>query len=572
MPAFGMRASAWAARLADPDEILAIDPSGAVDGARDAFVRRARGPALAVAALCEDDAVIDARGLAAAVVQQHADNDLRRSMLDQIEAGTMVVNGKPQHETHFADVTGRGFLYFAVRLAETIVAGSWAEAQRLRKYHPTPSVPIARIAPRDPLVPAVGPDADADAVVVWAPALAASDVAIVLLGLDQIRLPQIVVCSGGRVTGTRAQFVGLLSAADALRRAKVVIDAGPADAGTARTLGALGIPLVAPQASGIEEWLDHVAVYDPRSRKSVEIAVRTALGSPPPRARPDALDALLSPPVLRINGPLVSVVIPTYNRRAILGPTLASWERQLYHNLEIVVVNDAGEDIADVVAPFARARCVNRDTNGRQAAACNTGIEAARGDALVFCGDDDFVFPDHVARLVDALERSGAGIAHAEGMIAYLEGADVVSLHGFGMGVDDMAEHDVTNAFYPPHAILVRRDVVERAGRFDPSLRVAEDYDYWLRLAAEADVVHVPSTTCAYAARADDSHVSVRHRAELPAAHAAIYARHPRPGRPSVEARRAALIEQWSQSTARLGHGSATWRFNAPVALDILFH
>lgn len=572
MPAFGARASAWAARLADPDAILAVDPSRAVDAAREAFVRRARAPGLAVAAMFEDDAVVDARGLAAAVVQQHADNDQRRSMLDQIEAGTMVVNGKPQHESHFADVAGRGFLYFALRLAETIVAGSWSDALRLRAYHPTPAVPVVRIAPLDPLVPSVRPDADADSIVVWAPTLSAPELAVVLLGLDQIRSPQIVVCAGGTVTGTRARFVGSRMAGDALRRAKVVVDAGPADAGTARTLGALGIPLVAPRATGIDEWLDGVATYDPRSRKSVEIAVRTALGSAPPRPRRDAQDEPVpTAPVLRTSGPLVSVVIPTYNRREILGATLASWERQLYRDLEILAVNDAGDDIADVVARFPRARCVNRETNGRQAAACNTGIDAARGDAFVFCGDDDFVFPDHVARLVEALERSGAGIAHAEGLIAFVEGRNLVSLTGFGYGIDDMAEHDVANAFYPPHAVLVRRDVVERAGRFDEAMPVAEDYDYWVRLAAASDVVHVSSTTCGYAARADDSHVSVRHRSDLPAAHAAIYARHPRPERPLLEARRIALIERWSQPIAQLGHGSPTWRFNVPVALDTLF-
>ncbi len=387
------------------------------------------------------------------------------------------------------------------------------------------------------------------------------------------------MCAGGTVENLRAQFVDARGGADALRRARAVVDAGPADPGTTRALARLGIPLAAPRGGASDEWLDGIALFDPRARTSVELAARVALAADPPRERageaPESAGGLPAPPPLRQHGPLVSVVIPTYDRRDILAVTLASWEQQTYRDVEIVVVNDAGPDIADIVARFPRARLVTREVNGGPAASCNTGIDAARGDAFIFCGDDDLAFPDHVARLVDALERSGAGIAHARGMVAYLEAAEnapagqLFTVDAFAAGVADMAEHDVSNAFYPPHAILARRAVVRAAGYFDSTFLVAEDYEYWIRLAAAGDVVHVPVTSCAYAVRSDGSHLSVRHNSAYAGAHAEIYARHARPGRPLVEAKRKAAIDQFQRAGAV--RETPKWRLTEPLTLEALF-
>ncbi|HZO94455.1 MAG TPA: glycosyltransferase family 2 protein [Candidatus Baltobacteraceae bacterium] len=578
MPGFGIRAAAWAARFADPEAVVALDPTAAGAGLREVLLRRARGSRVAVAPLLEDEATIDARGFAAEIVRQVADMDGRRALLDKVAAGTMMVNGRPQGETHFFERFSRELLGFPVRFAETLLVRSWHDARVLLAGDPGNGATIVRRAPLDPLVPDVRPDADADALVVWAPALSAAELGIVLVGLHAVRVPQIVVCAGGTVSNVGARFVDAREAEAALRRARAVIDAGPADPGTTRALARLGIPVAAPRG-GADEWLDGLALFDPRSRTSIELAARIALGAGAPREREDvpAGDpaALPAPAALRERGPLVTVIVPTYDRRDILALTLASWERQIYRDLEIVVVNDAGPDVTDLVARFPRARLVTRETNGGPAASCNTGIDAARGDAFIFCGDDDLAFPDHVARLVDALERSGAAIAHARGMLAYVEPADdaptgrVFTLDVFAAGVADMAEHDVNNAFYPPQAILARRDAVRSAGFFDPSFVVAEDYEYWIRLAQAGEVVHVPITTCAYSVRADGSHLSVQKNAAYAGAHASIYAKHARPERPMLEARRKAIVANLAE------HGAVrqtpAWRLTEPLTLESLF-
>jgi len=80
--------------------------------------------------------------------------------------------------------------------------------------------------------------------------------------------------------------------------------------------------------------------------------------------------------------PLVSVILPTYNRANLIGPAIRSVLAQSFTDLELIVVDDgSAEDMRSVVLGFADPRIVylRRDRNGGVAAARNTGLQAARG-------------------------------------------------------------------------------------------------------------------------------------------------------------------------------------------------
>lgn len=86
---------------------------------------------------------------------------------------------------------------------------------------------------------------------------------------------------------------------------------------------------------------------------------------------------------------LVSVIIPTYNRRDLIGRAIASVIAQTYQNLEIIVVDDAStEDIAQAIAHIddPRLRSIRHETNLGGSAARNTGIKAAQGEFVAFFG------------------------------------------------------------------------------------------------------------------------------------------------------------------------------------------
>jgi glycosyltransferase involved in cell wall biosynthesis len=110
----------------------------------------------------------------------------------------------------------------------------------------------------------------------------------------------------------------------------------------------------------------------------------------------------------RSNGPLVSVLISTYNRPAYLAEALESIFRQTYQNFEILLVRDGGLPVRDVVGQFddPRLHFIDRDENHGLPRSFNEALSAARGEYICYLGDDDKFYPHHIALLMDAILKN----------------------------------------------------------------------------------------------------------------------------------------------------------------------
>jgi len=97
------------------------------------------------------------------------------------------------------------------------------------------------------------------------------------------------------------------------------------------------------------------------------------------------------------HGPLVSVLVPTFNRRRYLKEALAGLLGQTYGQFEAIVVNDGGEPVADVVERFADPRLVliERRENRGKAASLNQALALASGKYVAYLDDDDLYYPQH---------------------------------------------------------------------------------------------------------------------------------------------------------------------------------
>ena len=128
-------------------------------------------------------------------------------------------------------------------------------------------------------------------------------------------------------------------------------------------------------------------------------------------------DAYLRPKPRAIDGPLVTVIIPTYNRSEVLRFAIGSAVRQTYQRLEILVVGDACTDDSEQVVTSAadqRVRWMNLEENsGSQSAPNNAGLRAAGGELIAYLGHDDLWRRDHVGLLVADLQRSRADVSSA---------------------------------------------------------------------------------------------------------------------------------------------------------------
>lgn len=188
--------------------------------------------------------------------------------------------------------------------------------------------------------------------------------------------------------------------------------------------------------------------------------------------------------------PLVSAVIPTFNRAADVRIAVRTAATQTYPaaSLEIIVVDDGGSDDTEAVLAKefgARVRYLKKP-NGGVAAARNFGMAAARGELIALLDDDDEWKPDKIARQVELLTRRpdiGMVITDVERMDERRVGFEIFRRRDFIPTDGWVLPQVLRNPALAPASAMFRREVLAATGGFDATLRTAEDLDFHLRVA-----------------------------------------------------------------------------------------
>ena len=202
--------------------------------------------------------------------------------------------------------------------------------------------------------------------------------------------------------------------------------------------------------------------------------------------------------------PQVSVIIPTYNRADLLRQAIESVLAQTYRDFEIIVADDGSTDqTADVVAQFGGAvTCISLPHRGLPAATRNGGLRAACGELIAFLDSDDLFFPHKLALQVAALEtHSEVGMVYSNGRF-FRDDPDQPTGHvqdGLPTPSGRIFADLLRGNMLAPPVVLIRRACLDRVGPFDeqPDFHVGEDFDLWLRIAAEFPVLYVPGDVAA---------------------------------------------------------------------------
>jgi GT2 family glycosyltransferase len=527
--------------------VLACEPASAPETLAQALALRRAGTHFALSVRVEDARVRRLRDYVRELCATYATWDEVRLMFDGF--GPTIAG-----ERTTATDDQRAKLIEAMRLADSVIVRSWSEHARLADVAGAVPVDVEIVLAADPAIPAVVAGVRTD-VVVYAPLERADELGHFVTALGDLEVPVTMIARDAPTIPSSVRFEPPERAAVALGRARVIVDASSDGPGTALALAKLGRPLVVSSAGGAGEVLYGAGIYDPWRRRSILTAVANALGAPPPSLRaahwtdrPRECAQL----TFAADAPLVSVVVATYNRPELLCETLTAIERQTYPALEIIVVNDAGSDVREVVARFPRARLIDQPQNRGPAAARNRGLADARGTFVILFDDDDEMFPDHIAALANALLVSGLDVAYGQMINGFVSraGADGYVLDALA-GHDALLDHaDIQWAgALATTAVMFRRALVERIGTVDETLRSAEDYEFWYRLAEGREWVRVPGITSMYFVRKDGSNRSSNGARRYFLAHQAIYSMHPS-ARPLVAAGRAAMLELFAQTAA----------------------
>ena len=201
--------------------------------------------------------------------------------------------------------------------------------------------------------------------------------------------------------------------------------------------------------------------------------------------------------------PLVSIIIPTFNRPQELIEAIESVRNQSFQNFEIIVVNDCGYDIKKLLSTIHDHRIIykSHDINKGLAAARNTGIRLARGKYIAYLDDDDEFYPDHIQTLVDELENSNFKAAYTDGeKRLYEERNDELFLSS--KFVEHSSDFDplriLAQNYIPVLCMMHEKSCLDHIGLFDETMSVHEDWDLWARLSRLFPFKHIKKTTCSY--------------------------------------------------------------------------
>ncbi len=194
--------------------------------------------------------------------------------------------------------------------------------------------------------------------------------------------------------------------------------------------------------------------------------------------------------------PLVSVIIRTKNRPSLLGEAVQSVAGQTYPHIELIVINDGGEDVGAVLRNFdglfMRINYVQHSVCRGRAAAANTGLDNAAGDYIIFLDDDDLFDAAHVADLLEKAVLNRLQVVYADVRFEGEGGEDCV----FSWEYDSVALR--VNNYLPIHSVLFSRTLITKGCCFDEGMEVYEDWDFWLQMASHVDFVHLKRVSATY--------------------------------------------------------------------------
>jgi glycosyltransferase involved in cell wall biosynthesis len=242
--------------------------------------------------------------------------------------------------------------------------------------------------------------------------------------------------------------------------------------------------------------------------------------------------------------PLISVIIPTYNRADLLPRAVRSACGQTYRNLEILIVDDASSDNTEEIAlglekEDARVRYIKREKNGGESAARNTGIRKSTGEYVAFLDSDDEWLPEKIEKQMKVFEKNAGSL-----------------LGGVFCGYENVCKQNKKTSKERPFSfrgdiskqillqnvvlgggsgLMIKKKYLDIAGIFDEHklLKIGPDYELWIRLAQHCHFDYVPDVCFRYYIHATNitqtahSQTFIQSQDYIFHKHAALYAQYP---------------------------------------------
>lgn len=226
--------------------------------------------------------------------------------------------------------------------------------------------------------------------------------------------------------------------------------------------------------------------------------------------------------------PLVSVIIPVYNRSHLIGETIDSVLAQSYRNLECIVVDDLSTDyIAELLEFYrekdTRVHFFHRPIDRPKGAnACrNCGLEVSKGEYVQWLDSDDLISEDKIKAQVEIfLKNAELDICFCK-CVFFKNDASQYSAFGdskfftkFETPKELFDHFGYTGTHLPPHAYLMKKDQIKRAGGWNEYLKINQDGEFFSRVLITAKKIAFSENGKAYYRRRSTDNTSLYNSVE----------------------------------------------------------
>lgn len=198
--------------------------------------------------------------------------------------------------------------------------------------------------------------------------------------------------------------------------------------------------------------------------------------------------------------PIVSIIIPTYNRLLFLAELAESLHRQTFRDFEVILVNDGGEsvDIIKELYPDLKIRIIDMGENSNQVLARNAGVMKANGKYIMLMDDDDLLVPAHIENMLHEIQDGD--LVYSDVEIVHFQWKNKIripvsrSLFAYEFDLDAMRRFST----FVPSGCLYRSQLHQMEGLFDPKVLHYWDWDFFLRIAGRHRVKRAPAAGVLY--------------------------------------------------------------------------
>lgn len=223
-----------------------------------------------------------------------------------------------------------------------------------------------------------------------------------------------------------------------------------------------------------------------------------------------------------MNSPLISVILPTYNRQLLLAEAVESILNQTLSDFELIIINDGSADKTDEWVKSQtdqRIKYISYSENKGVSFARNKGLDAAQGKYIAFADSDDLNEKTRFAEQVAVLEAD-ENLAVCGCDIQFFEDSNLLLKYRAAGHLPFRMKALFGTPFHFP-AAMVRRDFLEKEKiRFRPEVRSADDYYFLMKIVAKGEATVVPKVLYQY--RWHDASISALKKGEQAANELAI--------------------------------------------------